>query len=486
MMLDMNLDTLTDPHAFLEAMLGGSWPQHRRFTTWWEAHGKAISAAVDRAGTPGIRQYERLGARVDEILLLPDYWRMLHEGYREGVIWRAFSESLKASFIPGYLTAYYDVGLYCPYTVSLGTAMAIDKYASPEIRDLFLPTMLVQDDAVWQGATWMTEVGGGSDLGSHVHTIARQQGDRWLLTGEKYFCSNVGAELAVVAARPEGGVDGVRGLALFLVPRTRDDGTLNYYIRRLKDKIATRSVPTGEVELRESEAYLLGEAAHGIYLIMEVLNLSRTCNSVGSVALAQRALTEAYTFACGRVAFGKALIDQPLMRRQFETKTAELRAAFALAWASVEMADEVWREPAPRYSDRFHLYRLVTHLAKYWTAEVAVQMAKWAMEVNGGAGTVADYGVERWLREAMIVDIWEGPPHRQILDGIEVMERKGAHRALFDLLSAHSDPAETDALRARIDAHLALPQDEKEAGAEAVFDALAAWAATAYERRLGK
>lgn len=480
----MNLDTLTDPHAFLESMLGGSWSQHRRYTTWWEAHGKAISSAVDRAGMPAVRQFDRLGARVDEILLLPDYWRMLHEGYREGVVWRAFNESLKAAYIPGYLTAYYDVGLYCPYTVSLGTAMAIDKYAPPAVRDLFLPTMLVQDDAVWQGATWMTEVGGGSDLGTHVRTTAKPNGDCWTLTGEKYFCSNVGAELAVVAARPEGAPDGVRGLALFLVPRTRDDGALNYHIRRLKDKIATRSVPTGEVELRDSEAYLLGEAGHGIYLIMEVLNISRVCNSVGSVALAQRALTEAYTFACGRVAFGKALIDQPLMRRQFETKAAELRAAFALAWASVELADEVWREKSPRYSDRFHLYRLVTHLAKYWTAELAVQMAKWAMEVNGGAGTLADYGVERWLREAMIVDIWEGPPHRQILDGIEVMERRGAHRALFEMLSPHADAAEIGALRAQIDAHLALPQDEKEAGAGEVFGALASWAAKACEARL--
>lgn len=480
----MNFNLLTDPHAFLEAMLGQSYPQHRRFTNWWEAHGKAISAAVDRAGTPGVRQHDRLGARVDEILLPPDYYRILYEGYHEGVVWRAFSEGLSSAFVPGYLTAYYDVGLYCPYTVSLGTAMAIDKYASPEVRDLFLPTMLVQDDAVWQGATWMTEVGGGSDLGSHVRTMATPNGSRWTLTGEKYFCSNVGAELAVVAARPEDAPEGVRGLALFLVPRTRDDGTLNYHIRRLKDKIATRSVPTGEVELDNSEAYLLGEASHGIYLIMEVLNISRVCNSVGSVALAQRALSEAYTFACGRVAFGKALIDQPLMRRQFETKMAELRAAFALAWASLELANEVWRETAPRYSDRFHLYRLVTHLAKYWTAEFAVQTAKWAMEVNGGAGTVAEYGVERWLREAMIVDIWEGPPHRQILDGIEVMERKGAHHALFNALAVHSDSAETDALRARIDAHLALPQYEKEAGAEPVFNALAAWAAKAFQARL--
>ena len=101
----------------------------------------------------------------------------------------------------------------------------------------------------------------------------------------------------------------------------------------------------------------------------------------------------------------------------------------------MRLAEEVWREPAPRYSERFQLFRIILHLAKYWTAEQAVQAAKWSMEVNGGMGTLAEFGIERHLREAMIADIWEGPPHRQILDGLEAMERKGAHRLLFDHLA---------------------------------------------------
>src|SRR5204862_356871 len=96
----------------------------------------------------------------------------------------------------------------------------------------------------------MTEIKGGSDLGAAVETIARPAGDGWLLTGGKYFASNASAELAVVAARPVGAAAGVRGLALFLVPRYRHDGELNYFIRRLKDKIGTRSVPTGKVSTR--------------------------------------------------------------------------------------------------------------------------------------------------------------------------------------------------------------------------------------------
>src|SRR5262249_54723176 len=141
-------------------------------------------------------------------------------------------------------------------------------------------------------------------------------GNSWLLTGEKYFSSNAGAELAVVAARPDGAVPGVSGLALFLVARYRRDGSPNYLIRRLKDKIATRSVPTGETELQESEGYLLGSADAGIYLILEVLNLSRVANSVVSVALAQRAMADALRYAETRVAFGKPVAEHPLLRHQ--------------------------------------------------------------------------------------------------------------------------------------------------------------------------
>src|SRR5271154_4366470 len=104
-------------------------------------------------------------------------------------------------------------------------------------------------------------------------------------------------ELALVAARQEGAPQNGRGLRLYLGPRRGEDGQLNYQIRRLKDKIATRSVPTGEIELRKSEGWLLGGADQGIYLIMEVLNISRVANCVGSVALAQRAIADAYFFA---------------------------------------------------------------------------------------------------------------------------------------------------------------------------------------------
>jgi hypothetical protein len=117
-------------------------------------------------------------------------------------------------------------------------------------------------------------------------------------------------------------------------------------------------------------------------------------------------------------------------------------------------------------------------LAKYWTAEFAVQTAKWAMEVHGGLGTLQEYSPERWLREAMILAIWEGTSHRQILDGLEVMERKGAHRLLFQHLAGAPAPALRD-MESRVEELLGLPDDQKQAGAELLFYELAAFTAGA-------
>ncbi|MFQ5627415.1 MAG: acyl-CoA dehydrogenase family protein [bacterium] len=475
----------TTPISYLKQALGDVplTGDLSAYETWWQAEGKAISAATDRAGTPWLRMFDQQGNRVDEILYPQEYWTMLRRGYRAGAIWRAFeNNTLLPAYLFGYVTSFYDPGLYCPYTVSLSSAVPLEKYGSAGLKTRFLPHLLRKDEMVWQGATWMTEVKGGSDLGATVETTAKQVSGKWLLSGEKYFASNAGAELAVVAARPQGALQNVRGLALFLVPKYREDGSLNFFIRRLKDKIATRSVPTGEVVLQESEAYLLGKQEWGIYLILEVLNLSRVANSIASVALAQRALSDAITFAEERQAFGKPIIEHPLLHKQFDDRISDLRAAFALAWEAVRLLDEVWRETPP-YSDRYHLFRLVAHLAKYWTAEFAVQTSRWAMEVFGGIGTLAEYGVERWLREAMILQIWEGTPHRQILDGLEVMERKGAHRLLF----RHLQPVVySNALReieGQIELHLSLPIDEKEAKAEDLIRVLAEFTARSLQQK---
>lgn len=482
--MDMSLDSLRSPVAFLEERLG-SLPHRevlKEYEAWW-FEGQAISDAVDQGGTPWLKMFDRFGNRVDEVRYPPEYWAMLRQAYEAGALWRVFEEdSILPFFLLSYVTAFHDPGLSCPHTVSLSTAIPLEKYGSRELKAEYLPKMLRKEGLPWQGATWMTEVKGGSDLGGAVETVAVPSGARWLLTGEKYFASNVGAELAVVAARPKGAPMNVRGLALFLLPKYRQDGSLNYTVRRIKDKTGTRSVPTGEVEFRESEAFLLGRKEQGVYLILEVLNVSRVANSVGSVALAQRAMADAVDFSEKRLAFGRPVLEHPLLAAQVEERVAGLRRAFALAWESVRLLDEVWGETYP-YSERYHLFRLIAHLAKYWTAEMAALTTKWAMEVHGGIGVLKEYAVERWFREAMVLSIWEGTSHRHILDGLEAMERKGAHRLLFDHLSDGADRELLEKMASRVEAHLALSDTEKEGQAEPIFWDLAKFTADALLRK---
>ncbi|MGH9468372.1 MAG: acyl-CoA dehydrogenase family protein [Terriglobales bacterium] len=460
----MNVDLLETPLAWLEPPgTAECEPWLREYDAWLGGEGQAISDAVDRAGTPWLRMFDLRGRRVDEILYPPEYGRLLQRGYQAGVVWRAFAEpalSLRPSFRLLFITAFHDAGLACPYTVSLATAALLSKYGASELQERFLPPLLERERPAWQGATWMTEIKGGSDLGAAVDTLARPEGARWRLSGDKYFASNAGADLALVAARREGAPRTVRGLNLYLVPRRGSGGEHNYCIRRLKDKIGTRSVPTGEIELRDSEAWPLGRAEDGFYHLLEVLNLSRTANSIASVALAQRALADAYAYARQRTAFGAPIFAHPLLRRQFDTRLRQLRAASRLAWFAVRLLDELWRQTPP-YPERYYMFRLVTHLAKYWTAALAVATAQWAIEVHGGAGVLQEFRVERWLREAMILAIWEGTSHRHMLEALDLIERHGAHRLLFQHLAAPA--AEQRGMEARLEHHLSLPAPEKQA-----------------------
>jgi alkylation response protein AidB-like acyl-CoA dehydrogenase len=145
----------------------------------------------------------------------------------------------------------------------------------------------------------MTEVQGGSALG------AVRDGGVWRLSWEKYFASGAGlSDYALVSARPEGAEAGPKDLALFLLPRLDSQGRLNYRVRRLKEKLATWAVPSGEVELEGGEAHLVGEAHEGIYYLLETLTLSRLANACGAMGLAHKAQLEALFHTQRRRAYG--------------------------------------------------------------------------------------------------------------------------------------------------------------------------------------
>lgn len=409
----------------LPAILRRCWPAYEQHVAALHefgglAGGRAYAVAdhVDHESPPTLIMHDINGARVDRARLSPAQADLLVELAAinrppyEGGSWHQH-------FALGYLLA--DPGLFCILTVTNQTVYAIHKYA-PEHRDWIEPLL---SGAAW-GATWMTEVQGGSDLGANT-TQAWPDGPIWRLTGDKYFASAAGlTDLALVTARPAGAAAGPKGIALFLVPRLNRAGTLNFQVRRLKSKSATRAVPSGEVELHDSEAYLIGAAELGIYYTLENLTVSRLANAIGAMGIARKAHLEAFFRCQARRSFGRALVDHPLIRRDLTDLSVRTAAGLALAFHAVAVFERAWHETPP-YTAAYHYARFLSHLAKNRTAEHAAEVTRLAMELFGGLGFLEEYAVARWHREALITPIWEGPSNIQALDLLETMRKKHAH-----------------------------------------------------------
>ncbi len=276
------------------------------------------------------------------------------------------------------------------------------------------------------GATWMTESQGGSDLGANLAT-ARYDGDVWRITADKYFASGAGlTDYAITTARPEESKAGPKGLALFLLPRLNREGNLNYQIRRLKDKSATRAVPSGEAELHDSEAYLIGSADEGIYYTLENLTVSRLANAVAGMGIGRKAQMEVFGRVERRRTFGQLLRDHPLVRRDLTDMSVRLAAGLALSFHAVNQFDKSW-SARPPYTPDYHYARFLSHIAKNRTANHAAEMTQMAMELFGGLGFLEEYAIARWHREALITPIWEGASNIQALDFLETLHKQKAH-----------------------------------------------------------
>jgi len=394
---------------------------------------------IDHYAPPLLVMHDVNGKRIDRARLCPEHLELLTElatmnrpPYHGG--------SWLHHFALGFLLA--DPGLYCTLIVTNQTAYAIHKYA-PEHMSWVEPLL---SGKMW-GATWMTETQGGSDLGANT-TIARRENNGWRLYGvDKYFASNAGlADLAIVTARPEGAISGPKGLALFIVPRETPDGELNFLVRRFKNKSATRAVPTGEVELHGSLAYLIGDEQLGIYYTLENLTVSRLANAVGATGLARKSHLEVLFRTLARSAFGKPINEHPLVRYDLTDLAVRTAGSLVLAFHAIQAFDRVWQEQPP-YTLDYHYARFLSHLVKNRTAEHAAEATRLALELFGGLGFMEECAVYRLHREALVTAIWEGTSNIQALDMLEVVHKKGAHEPFLDEFSALLDGHKTQPAR---------------------------------------
>lgn len=417
--------TLRDVLAYVGLDLARYEAQLTRFGHLAGHEAYEIADYTDKAGRPRLQLYDVNGNRVDYVRLNPAHRELLDQMAREGFNSLVYDGGPWAlHFALQYLVA--DPGLLCVHTITNQTAYVIAKYA-PDLGSYLAP-LLGKGAEVWYGATWLTEIQGGSDIGANTTRANLGADGTWRLYGEKYFASGAGlADLAVVSARLEGARAGAKGLSMFLVPRRDREGRLNYRVRRLKEKSATQGVPSGEVEFHGAEAYLVGDPEQGIYYLTEMLMVSRLANAAAACGIARKGYIEAFEYARRRRAFGRPILDHLLVRRDLLTAEAELAGALALTFRAVRLWEKVWQETPP-YSPAYHHCRLLTHLAKNLTAEVAAGVTRMAMELHGGIGFLQEFAVERWHREALITPIWEGTSNIQALDLLEVMGRKQAHQ----------------------------------------------------------
>ncbi len=428
------------------------------------------AALADRF-SPTLRTHDRHGNRIDRVEYHPAYLEMARRAYEFGLVSMRYDSGLaqKFGYLPyvvifglGYVLSQAEAGLYCPICMTDGAARVLIKFADPALRDKWLPRLTSRDfDSLAQGAMFLTEKQGGSDVGANT-TKAVPDGDRWRLYGDKWFCSNVDADVILALARPEGAPPGTRGLGLFLVPRTLDDGRRNAYrIHRLKDKLGVRSMATGEVTFEGAEAYVIGDVSRGFTYMTEMINLSRLYNAVASIGSMRRSVYEAVAHARTREAFGRRIIEFPLLRRVLADLIVEHEAAMALVFETIRQLDLV--DSGAGSDDAAVQHRLLLPLSKYYTARLAVWAASQAMEILGGNGYIEEFVTPRLLRDAQVLPIWEGTTNILVLDARRAMIKEEAHLGLVQAnrrrLEAlrHTDLRD---LRGPVETHLARLLDD--------------------------
>ena len=344
-----------------------------------------------------------------------------------------------AKYVLHYMFAQAEFGLLCPVNLTDSSSELVKRFGTEEIKTKYLEAMWSQNLAsLLKCAQFMTEKAGGSDVGAAELTAVRE-GKHWHLWGEKWFCSNVDAELAVLLARPQGAQAGGKGLGLFLMPKTLDDGRRNAYrIVRLKDKLGSKGMASGEIIFEGAVAYQLGELNQGLKHMLMMVNSSRVSHLTRAAGMMRRCLNEAMVASRHRNAFGRAVIGHPLMRRQLlklmvpteQALTAMLYASYATGQSSKDR----------RYEQ---VLRLLTPIAKYRACRDNVTVATGSMEARGGNGYIEDWPNARLVRDAHLGLLWEGTSNINALDAVQrAVGKVGAHRALRDELSIRLDDAQ--------------------------------------------
>ena len=398
---------------------------------------EALAATADR-NPPVLQHRTRTGRDAQSIGKHPAYVEMERLAFGEygiaalshrgGVL--GWPEPLPpiAKYLLVFLFVQAEFGLMCPVSMTDSLTRTLRKYGDPALVARYLPALTSQDlDTLAQGSMFMTEQGAGSDVGATAVRAVCDDGGSWRLYGDKWFCSNPDAALAMVLARPDGAVSGTKGIGLFLLPRVLPDGSANALrILRLKDKLGSRSMASGEIRLEGAVAFPVGDLGAGFRQIADMINNSRLSNGVRAAGMMRRAVTESLFVAHRRVAFGRRLIELPLMRRQLAKMLLRAEQARCLVFQTAEAL----RRADAGEPGAYALLRILTPLIKFRACRDARVVTGDAMEVRGGAGYIEEWPDARLLRDAHLGSIWEGTSNIVALDVLRAARREGSLEAL--------------------------------------------------------
>lgn len=383
--------------------------------------------------------YATWGDRIDEIKVSDAYLALGRIGIETGVTGLPYEDTPfgdKARVVWAALVNLWgpSSALYsCPVAMTDGAARTLLLHG--DLDDIAVVGRLTSRDfdSAWTSGQWMTETAGGSDVGRTGTTARRDEDGRWLLTGTKWFTSATTSEMALTLARPEGNPEGSRGLAMFRIHRFLDDGTRNrIVVRRLKDKLGTRALPTAELELDDALAYPVGDpyGGGGVRRISTMLNITRIHNSLGATGAMARGLAWARAYARVREVFGKPLWTMPAHLATLTDIAVDYAASLALMMRCSELMGRV--EHGSATEDEAALLRGLTPLTKLATGRWSIAAVTEVMEAIGGVGYCEDSGVPALVRNTHVIPIWEGTTNVLALDFLRAAVRQGAFEAVVE------------------------------------------------------
>ncbi len=453
---------------------------------FWGTHEAREFARLANRHTPELERYNSRGERVDQVTFHPAYHALMRRSMLAGLHSSSFDRGEeeaglrhRARALRLYMTAQTECGHLCPMTMT-NASLASLKHA-PDLFGIWAPRILSRSyDRNFRPAEekrgvtigmGMTEKQGGTDVRANTTRAVAGEDGLYRITGHKWFFSAPMSDAFLVLAQAEG------GLTCFLMPRILPDGSVNAIrLERLKDKLGNRSNASAEVEFHGAAAWRVGNEGRGISTILEMVTLTRLDCAVASAGLMRGGFAEAVHHVRHRAAFGKKLIDQPLMQRVLADMALDLAAVLALSLRLAEAFDMAADHPAEAA-----YVRLMTPTVKYWVCKTAPPFLYEAMECLGGNGYVEDSALPRLYREAPVNAIWEGSGNVMALDVVRALTAQGVLDQVLATLGSELGPgskAAVDVLSAA--ASVAM---EDEGSARILVEQLALTAAAAALRR---